>query len=93
MPATVVEAPTGARGGMIGHAERLRDRVVPDTWRVECENEDGSTEVAIVSGPNAPSGVSAMAIVNTAKFCEITYAVCAPVGMANPALRASPGVW
>jgi hypothetical protein len=34
-------------------ARVFRDRVHADDWRVEKEDEDGSIEVAIFSGPNA----------------------------------------
>ena len=34
-------------------AKLFEDRVTPGDWRVEREDEDGSVEVAIFSGPNA----------------------------------------
>jgi hypothetical protein len=34
-------------------AKVFEDRVMPGNWRVECEHEDGATEVAIFSGRTA----------------------------------------
>lgn len=34
-------------------AELFKDRETPGDWRVEREDDDGSIEVAIFSGPNA----------------------------------------
>jgi hypothetical protein len=55
-------------------ARIFRDRVTASDWRVECEDEDGATEVAIFSGPNARARAIRYANRQYGDFEEISLA-------------------
>jgi len=54
-------------------AELFEDRETPGDWRVEREDDDGSIEVAIFSGPNARERAIRYADRQYGDFAEVSY--------------------
>jgi hypothetical protein len=74
---------------MIGRAEIFENRATPGDWRVEREDEDGSIEVAIFSGPNARQRALRYADHQYGDFAEVStpypgpqHAAARPAGAA-----------
>jgi hypothetical protein len=63
----------GGRRAVIGRAQLFRNSAVPETWRVERENEDGSIEVAIFHGPDARERATRYADRQYGDFAEVSY--------------------
>jgi hypothetical protein len=70
---------------MIGRAEIFEDRATPGDWRVEREDEDGSIEVAIFSGPNARQRALRYADHQYGDFVEDCYAPTCRASERRPA--------